>query len=769
MTRPLAEIEQRALALFERLSDRPDDRRYRDRLLRREDDAVKRRVLDLERAMMRGALGALPTELPADLIERRPPPERIGPFRLVERVGEGGMGEVWQAARDDGLYHQHVAIKLIHPHVMRVGLEHFVNERRMLARLEHPNIARLIDGGVSENGTPFIIMEFIDGRPLDVVVEALPLKRRIHLFIKAADAVQFAHERLVVHADLKPSNIMVDVDGRVKLLDFGIAGLIGQGQEEGEAPSARPMTPAYASPARVAGIAPAVADDVYALGLILGTLTEGDGDADLSAIASKAQAAEEANRYGSVAALISDLERWREQLPVSARPDTWRYRAGKFFNRHRKGVAATVAAFLLLALAAVIATMNYARAEQERAEAAARFDDARGTARYLLFDLMDRLEAQPRSLRLRADVARVAQHYLDRLARAEAADQEVRLEAAAGLWRLAEHQAKTGRPNLRQPGAARANLDKAEAIAASIDSPRAVVLLARIRMDRAFLAANLDNDARTANLWLERARKILPKSIARDPSVEVRFLYTEANVLGWQGKYDAMIRISRKALALPPLADAKEGLLLRGALYDTLAEAEFYGLGANEAEPDYRTSMALLETAHARWPYDNYILGRLSRARWNLGTTLEEVQRFKESLPILANAIPEAQQALAFDPDDQNMVRNLKIIRSAYAQNLAYLGRIDDALPMLRELAEAERKHWLAHPDEPLRLRDYAMSIIMIGEAQSAAKRFADSCRSDSEALTLYRKLQAMGRLTQFDVQHNIELLRARMARSCNN
>jgi len=357
-----AEVERRALALFERLVDRPANPRLRDRLLRRESAAVASRVAALQRSAASAAF-SMPTDDPGGNREPITPPDRIGPFRLESCIGVGGMGEVWRGLRDDGLYEQKVAIKLIHAHLAPLVAERFSEERRILARLEHPGIARLIDGGVTESGVPYLVMEYVEGVPIDDALEGRSLGERIAIFLKAADAVQFAHSRLVVHADLKPSNILVTQDGWVKLLDFGIARLLDREADPATAEQ-MPMTRAYASPARLSGGHPIIADDVFALGVILGALVSGSGERDLEEIARKASAPEEAQRYGSVAALAADIGRWQQRLPVEARPATVSYRLACFLSCYRLGIGLAAAALLILTATSIVATSSYFAAER---------------------------------------------------------------------------------------------------------------------------------------------------------------------------------------------------------------------------------------------------------------------------------------------------------------------------------------------------------------------------------------------------------------------
>jgi len=407
-----ADIELRALAVLEELLDSPDDQEHRESVLGAETVEVSRRVLALE-ARANSASNAMATVTPGERGDSdTDPPERVGAFDLKRRIGRGGMGDVWLAHRADGLYEQTVAIKLIQRRPRAVAA--FNDERRFLAQLEHPNIARLIDGGVTDDGLPWLAMEFVNGRSIEDAAMVLALPGRLRLFIEAADAVQFAHSRMIAHGDIKPSNILVDDGERVKLLDFGVSRMIGG--VGSPTPRLQPLTPEFASPQRREGAGPSVRDDVYALGKTLERIIQGAGDREIDAIAAKARSDSESERYSSVAELIADIERWQAIMPVTALPDTRRYRAAKFAERHHISLSAAAAAFLLLLTTSVIATFNYFVAERSRAQAELRFDEVRELARFLLFDQYDALARQPGAVALRAAIASEAAVYLDRLA-----------------------------------------------------------------------------------------------------------------------------------------------------------------------------------------------------------------------------------------------------------------------------------------------------------------------------------------------------------------
>lgn len=246
--------------------------------------------------------------------------DRLGPWRLGDPLGQGGMGLVFKAERDDGHYHQEAALKLLRGWSGQEGLARLARERQILASLNHPHIARLLDGGSTPAGRPYLVMEFVDGQPIDAFADAghLHLEARLRLFDAVCDAVAHAHAQLVIHCDIKPGNVLVDRGGQVKLLDFGIAQLAGQGDDASFSPAA---TPGYAPPEQLAGERPAPAWDVFALGRLLDRLCAahaGRRSGELQAVIARACASDPAQRYPGVPALREDLLRLRHHEPLVA-------------------------------------------------------------------------------------------------------------------------------------------------------------------------------------------------------------------------------------------------------------------------------------------------------------------------------------------------------------------------------------------------------------------------------------------------------------------
>jgi tetratricopeptide (TPR) repeat protein len=280
------------------------------------------------------------------------------------------MSEVYLATRADGRFSKTVAIKVIRRGMdTKAVIDRFHAERRILAALDHPYIARLLDGGETPSGLPYIVMEYVEGLPIDRWCQdrRATVEQRCQLAGKVCDAVAYAHRNLVIHRDLKPGNILVDGDGNPRLLDFGIASLLDGTAESGPL---RPFTPEYASPEQISGAPVGTATDVYSLGMVLRELLTG-AKADLDGILQMACREEPERRYLSVDALALDLRAYLAGRPVAAHPDSLRYRATKFVRRNRLGVTAAAAVLLALTGGIIVSTWEAERANSEAATAKA--------------------------------------------------------------------------------------------------------------------------------------------------------------------------------------------------------------------------------------------------------------------------------------------------------------------------------------------------------------------------------------------------------------
>ncbi|MFW6199121.1 MAG: tetratricopeptide repeat protein [Gemmatimonadota bacterium] len=414
--------EERQAFLADACGEEPSLRDEVLSLLQADSEEVRRRVEAVDR-VAEGLMASTGSTAPG---------QRLGAYRLKEELGRGGMGVVYRGVREGDDFEQTVAVKVLPGALFSPEtVDHFRNERRILAGLEHPNIARLLDGGTTPEGVPYVIMEYVDGIPLDRYADerGLSLEDRIWLFLAVCDAVQYAHRNLVVHRDLKPSNILVTPEGIPKLLDFGIAKLLNPGEMTGASEERRPpptatriMTPRFASPEQLLGKRIGTTSDVYSLGLVLhillaGVEARGPDDAwidamatdtldgpdpllralrddpvapstasgdpglrgDLDTIVLTALRRDVSERYESVRALADDLERYLTGKPITARPPTLGYRARKFIRRNRGPVLGAVVALVLLVaqtgifLDRLAGERDVAQREAERATESLRF------------------------------------------------------------------------------------------------------------------------------------------------------------------------------------------------------------------------------------------------------------------------------------------------------------------------------------------------------------------------------------------------------------
>ena len=447
----------------------------------------------------------LQTDLAAESVAGR----RIGPYEVVRKLGSGGMGTVYLAARADEQFEKQVAIKIVKRGMDTESiLRRFVMERQILANLEHPNIARLIDGGSTEDGLPYFVMEYIEGVQITKYCEVnrLSTNERLTLFRKVCAAVQYAHQNLVIHRDLKPANILVTKDGTPKLLDFGISKLLNTNWTDNSTDRTssilRLMTPEYASPEQLRGLTITTAADVYSLGIVLYELLSGHRPfrfpshlpeemvrvllteeperpstavtrksdetdltrehqqtvnrlsrslrGDLDNIALKALRKDRERRYASVHELSEDIRRHLDGLPVNARPDTFVYRTSKFVRRHRAAVAMSSLMVVTLASATAITSWQGHVAQRERQKADRRFAEQRKLANSLITEVQKALHDVPHSVPAQRMLAQKSLEYLNDLGTDAGDDPEFLGDLATAYLNLGYLQSWTLQDN---PGA----------------------------------------------------------------------------------------------------------------------------------------------------------------------------------------------------------------------------------------------------------------------------------------------------------------------------
>jgi serine/threonine-protein kinase len=660
----------------------------------------------------------------ADLVGIGLEGRRIGPWRVGRAIGAGGMATVFAARREDGAYDQQVAIK-----ILRHGLydpyerERFVRERAILARLEHPHIARLLDGGLTAEGVPWFALEYVDGAPITDWCDAhrLDLDERLRLFGDICAAVAYAQRNLVVHRDLKPSNILVDRDGHLKLLDFGIARLLGaDAGDEATHTAARRLTPAYAAPEQRDGGTITTATDVHALGVLLHELCTGQrpqwrDDAslrvpslaldersaqarstdlralrrrvggELGLVIAKALRVDPAGRYAGAAELGDELRRLADGKPIRARADSRAYRFGKFARRHRAALVVG-SAFALAVLGGAAATAwqaRTARAQAVRADAVRDFVLA-------LFDGITPDESKGRVVSARELVDRGAARLGETLARAPAVEAPLATALATAYRQLGDY--------------AQAAAFAARAVdAATDDATRTAALVERGRTH----AARGDYD--TAEQDLRDAVAAASDEVRGD--VRLRL----ADVLAERGKLDEALALTSDALARARDEDEREraltasgGLRFRqgkldeaaAQLGDALALARTHHGETNTrtATIEHDLGVVVLQKGDAKAAATLFeqalatrrtLLGRahpdIADSEFNLGTALRRSGERERAVQLIGDALSMQRTLLgARHPAVANSLNSLAVI--AFEQ-----GDLDSAITRLREALDVAR------------------------------------------------------------------------------
>ncbi len=731
-------------------------------------------------------------------------PARVGAWRLESEVGRGGMGTVWRAQRDDGAFEQTVAVKFVRPELASELLRRrLIAERNILAGLHHESIARLLDGGVTADGVPYLVLEFVDGEPIDAWCNrrALPVADRLRLFLAVCAAVDFAHRKLVLHRDIKSSNVLVDSQGRPKLLDFGIAKLLGPEAAEADWTAlgfARPLTPEWASPEQLRGDPLTTASDVYSLGVLLCSILTGErphrwtgqspdelarqiaegGTApiggilrrasvpgierralrgDLERVLGRALAAQPEQRYGSAAELAADLERFLDGRPVSAHPPALTYRLGKFVLRHRAGTAAAAIVTASLVLATVVSLRQARIAEVERARAERRFNDVRRLANVVLFDVYASLDKVSGAMAARRLLVDNALRYLDDLA-AEAGDEPALLsELAMAYERVGEMQGLPEWQSEGRTGDALASFERALAFhrrarAPGESRPPADLAEARVLTGLgSILAAR--GDSASALARHREALALLERVVANAPTTQARLdlaltqvavgddIWELGDIPAAAAVYTEARITARAALdADPASAHAVRQLgVVEQRLGDAAAEVGDWP----RAVEHHAASLAVDRELALRQP-DNIEIQR------DLGTDLSrlgvgQLKRGAATDALISHreAIRLREALLAGDPLDARARDDLAESRHEAAKALAMLRRETEARAEVAAAVEL-RRALLARDPSNARWGDALASVLETRAAIEAGGRDAIAAQATlAEALALRRKLAA--------------------------
>jgi serine/threonine protein kinase len=717
-------------ALLEQLLDLPADERLRALELRSiADPAVRGEAESLLRADQASS-GFL--EAPAALTQAKPDEREVGmqlgPWRILKIVGRGGMGIVCEAQRVTGDFEQRAAIKLLQPGAAGTT-QRFEAERRILARLEHPGIARLLDGGVASDGRPYMVMEFVDGQPINehCRLGRLSLTERLNLFIQVCDAVAYAHRRLIVHRDLKPSNVLIDADGRVKLLDFGIAKLLDAPETHLTQAVMVVLSPLCAAPEQLSGGEITTQTDVYALGLMLYELLVGRhpwmqengptlrelrelqrrplppvgrgaaGDpqepvdpnslrGDLEAVLNKALRAEPAGRYASVEALRQDIERYLRGDPVQAREGARFYVLGRLLRQHRWFAISVASVVISLAVGLGLAAWQAKQAAVQRD--AARREAAREEAvRYNLIRMFrsaisDTNNGAPPTAKSMVDLSaqRVLQEYRDNPQIGgplvlTLADLYGALEDVAGAGSLLEGFVSQAGPQTDP------------AVLADARQKLANIELLQGHIDR-------------AGELLTQAQVYWATAPHANAEEQLEGLKIQAQLQRARGDFEGAANTARAAITQRIALtghDHRETAILYNSLALSLSSANHL----HDALAAYGEATAIYRALNLQDGLDAQVI------RSNTGNLELRLGELHEAEVNLHGAIDQ-ERALAGDSAAVGAAEGY------YGRLLTVTDRADQAIPLLRDAAELGSRY--TSPNSPLTLQNR----LLLGEAQIA-------------------------------------------------
>jgi len=713
--------------------------------------------------------------------------QRFGHYTIIRAIGHGGMGVVFLAERTDGEFHQRVALKLVRQTIADPAAEkRFRSEREILASLNHPYIAQLHDGGVSEAGIPYFAMEYVEGMQLLEYARhnRLSVKDKLKLILRVCSAVSFAHRNLTVHRDLKPSNILVTADGDPKLLDFGLAKIVDENlnDQEQTATVYRAFTPGYASPEQILGRKITTSSDVYSLGVVFYELLTGikpfdlEGKSleeivrtindkrpsrpssvspdlsrhsgDLDNIALKCLENEPEQRYRSIEELAGDIERFLDGRPIVARPASFRYRTAKFLKRNKVGVAsaAIVVITLIAALAVSLWQAKLAREERDRAER--RFEDVRQLSISLLFEITPKIEQLPGTTEAREILVMRASEYLDSLAAESQDDTELRRELAAAYEKVGDLQGFPDKPNLGDLSGAIESYDKAYGLRLSLSSGRESVAELAANRSRAAKVRLVQNYVRES---LQNSEEAIARyeSIINDPQTEVSTLrsYLEAKLDHGQtyannNQYETAIPIHRQVVAdLSKLdRDDRETLRIEARARSFLANALSWDSQQQEAEIEMAAAVGLAESLAGTYPNDTGIQKVLWRV-YMLASSIHEGIKNDISYGFAEKALAAAQLSLAADAADSQAKHNVAKSYSRLGIISILTGRVPKGV---NELNESRRLLLILVEREPknaIYQDDLGSLYTRIGDARKMQNDMSGSLAAFEDSAEIFERI----------------------------
>jgi len=713
--------------------------------------------------------------------------QHFGNYKILREIGSGGMGTVFLASRDDGEFSMQVALKIVRQSVAdREIISRFKRERQILANLNHPNIAVLHDGGVSDKGEPFLAMEYVDGDTLTDFAEknALSIKEKLRLFLKVCSAVSYAHRNLVVHRDIKPSNILVTNDGEPKLLDFGLAKAFESDASKTQT-ALRAFTPAYASPEQIQGHNITTASDIYSLGVVFYELLTGAKPfnfenksyeeilktaaqsapplpsanpqaptpdpqlkGDLDNIALTALRKEPERRFKTVEDFAEDIRRHLAGRPISARPNTKRYLAGKFIQRNKIAVAAVALILVSLITGLAISLWQAERVRLERDRAEKRFQDVRQLSNSLLFEISPKIERLPGSVEARELLVQKALEYLDSLAAESQTDLVLKAELASAYEKVGDLQGNIDKPNLSDFAGAISSFEKAQTIRESLpaDTDNRLRLAQNLKIVGSI--RNRQNDVKGSIKDMEQAEIIFSDLISQAPdSFELRLASIEAatehaQIYSLNNQYAEAIPLFRRAVDTLVQIDSNQRktqvLMVKVCAY--LGSALSWNNQQAEAETEMAKALSISEKLGSEFPNDSEIRSLVLQT-YNLASSIYEGIRNDLSLDLGRRALATAEKAVEADKADSQATFNLARGFSRLGIALANVGKLPEAVTNLQRSEEIFNELIKREPKNILYQRDLAKLYVRMGDTSEKRQDPEDALLKYQNSAVIFEKI----------------------------
>lgn len=683
--------------------------------------------------------------------------KQIDNYRIIEKIGAGGMGNVYLAERLNSDFKQKVALKIIKRGMdSEAIIKRFATERKILSRLKHPNIAELLDGGISSEGQPYFVMEFIDGKSVTAYCREnnVSLEKRLKIFRQISLAVEYAHRNLIIHRDLKPSNILVTNEGIPKLLDFGIAKLLSDEESEITITQNKIFTPEYASPEQILSKPVTTSADTYSLGIILYEILSGGRpyqtsgktydeivkivcdspitrpseaitktnsfetqeqnifskeaksiSGDLDNIVLKTLRKEPAERYGSVQQLAEDIERYLKGLPVLARPQTLKYRFEKYVKRHKAGVLAAGLVLVSLIGGTSIATWQAITAKRAQNHAEMRFNQVREIANTVLFDYYDKVKELPGTIELRQKMVSDTVKYLDNLAAEDDNYISLKRELVKAYDKVSEVQFGLVNGNIGDSSGALESAKKALELAKQVaESPD----------------SNLED-----------------LQILGDMYISVAGGYGETGDLAADVEYKKKaIEIYEKIYSEKPDDVTAENNLAKGYFY-IATPMKFIGDSKGAIE-NLQKSALMYEKLSQQVPNDPKYIRNIALSYKYLSPLYIRESNFEEALKISQKSVEIDESRLKTNPSDFQIKYDLSRSYFAVAESLTEEGNLDQAeefsqksLDLVKEVSQANPKNFYYQDSTAIALKNFA-------EIKYKQKQFSKAQETIEEAIKLW-------------------------------